>query len=432
MPDDAKRSASHVTPPALAAKSGSMLRSMRLLHVIPSLDPRTGGPPVVVLQLAAAAARLTAHGGSRPYDTGVMTYAPRTPVEAEETRRSLQPFPEVAVHNLPPLTRVERFLARGARRRGIEIARGYDFLHLHGVWDPVILAAADVARRLGKPYCITLHGMLDPWAMAQRPWRKKIALRMGYRRMLDDAAFIHALNTDEADLIAPLGLTAPVEIAPNGIDPAEFAAPPDPRPFIDTLPQRHRSRRRVVFLGRLHVMKGVDVLLDAWAKVAPRHPDVSLIVAGPDYGHRAAIEAQLDRLALRESVVLTGPLLGAMRLSALRSADCFVLPSRREGFSMAVLEALACGTPAVLSRECHFPEVAQWRAGRVVELSPAAVAEGLSDMLSDPRSSEAGQRGRDAVMAHYTWPAIARRLMSAAQASQARAADPRSSRSRQS
>jgi glycosyltransferase involved in cell wall biosynthesis len=280
-------------------------------------------------------------------------------------------------------------------------------LHLHGVWDPLLYAAARTARSLGKPYLVAPHGMLDPWSLAQSRLKKKLALALGWRAMLNRAGAIHWLNADEQKLAAPLGLTAPGCVIPNGVNLEEF----DPLPPAELFRKRRPAlgeRPYLLFLSRLHYKKGLDYLADAFAMVAASNPDVYLVVAGPDDGARGEFERRIAAAGLTDRVHLPGPVYGPEKLSALAGATCFVLPSRQEGFSVAILESLACGTPAIVSTECHFPEVAEVGAGEVVPLDAAAVAGAIEKLLADPeRRRRMGQAGRELVAERFTWPRVA-------------------------
>jgi glycosyltransferase involved in cell wall biosynthesis len=307
----------------------------------------------------------------------------------------------------PPDSLAARLLGRGAARLARDILRGADFAHLHGVWSPVIPAVAAVARRLGVPYALVPHGQLDPWSLAQRRLKKRLALLLWFRRPIARATFLHMLNRDEERLAAPLRLPAPAEIIPNGVFLEE----------IDPLPPRGTFRAAqpavgphpyVLFLSRLHHKKGLDHLADAFALLAPRRRDVHLVVAGPDDGARAPFEAQVAAAGLAERVHVVGPLYGRDKLAAMVDASCFCLPSRQEGFSIAITEAMACGLPVVISDACHFPEVAECGAGAVVPLDPAAVAAALERLLEDPAAAtRRGRAARELVASRFTWPRIA-------------------------
>jgi glycosyltransferase involved in cell wall biosynthesis len=356
---------------------------MRIAHVIRSLDPAGGGPPMVATRLATAQVRLghevTLVAGEGPSPTPD-DWLPQLP----------GPRPDVRA---------------GALDLAAVVA-DYDVLHLHGVWDRVLYRTAAAARRRGTPYVVAPHGMLDPWSLAQKRWKKTLALALGYRAMLNRAAALHLLNDDELRLLAPLGLKAPGVVLPNGVFLEEIDLPP-PAALSDMLPNL-AGRPYVLFISRLHYKKGLDYLADAFHLVAARRPDACLVVAGPDGGARADFERRTSGPKLAGRVFLTGPLYGAAKWAALAGAACFCLPSRQEGFSVAILEAMACRTPAVVSEACHFPEVREVGAGAVVELDAGRIADAMDAFLGDADARRrAGAAGRQLVEARYTWPKVA-------------------------
>ncbi|MBX7102696.1 MAG: glycosyltransferase [Gemmataceae bacterium] len=358
---------------------------MRIVHVIASLDPAQGGPPVVARNLAAAQAGL-GHDVRLAAEVVVGTSSVPTITLPRHTASVLWQQPTAAA---------------------LDLVRNADVLHLHGIWEPVLLTVARAARSAGVPYVIAPHGMLDPWSLSQKKWKKRLALTLGFRRMLNRAAGLHVLNSDERDLLAPLRLTSPCFVIPNGIFLAEFDPPPDPQRFRDRRPGPG-DRPFILFLSRLHYKKGLDLLAEAFSKVAPRHPDVDLVVAGPDGGAETDFRNRIAGAGLNHRVWLTGPLYGPEKLSALSAARLFCLPSRQEGFSMAILEALACQLPVVITKDCHFPEVAAEGAGRVTSLSPDAIADALDGLLSSPEErNSAARAGRALVEGRFTWPRIA-------------------------
>lgn len=254
---------------------------------------------------------------------------------------------------------------------------------------------------------IAPHGMLDPWSLNQRRWLKALALTFGWRNALNGAGFLHLLNEDEATLIVDLGLRSPIEVIPNGVFPDHFEALPDVSAFHSGHPKLS-GRPYVLFLSRLHVKKGLDYLADAFHSVATLTPDHDLVVAGPDGGARREFTERVASLGLSDRVHLVGPIYGREKYAALRGATCFCLPSRQEGFSMAITEAMACGTPVVISENCHFPEVADVGAGAVVALNAQSVAQAILRFINSPEERErAGGAARDLVFSRFTWPKIA-------------------------
>ncbi len=380
---------------------------MKIVHVIASIDPEGGGLQAVAVRIAAAQFLLG-------HDVHLVSYLGKIPArDVFETISEVPGFEGIVWHLLPGPDPMETFLCLEGRRVLRHVSHHTDIFHLHGVWETLLKCAAHVARKASIRYCICPAGMLDRWSMQQKSWKKHTALKLGYRHMLDRAHFIHALNLDEASLMEPLNLRAPMKIIPNGVFVEEF----------EPLPERGLFRRRfevpddrrfILFLSRLHYKKGLDILVTAFCAVADKCPDVDLIIAGPDGGARTGLMLLIHDFALEDRVRVIGPIYGAAKLHALVDAGCFCLPSRQEGFSVAITEALACATPVVITENCHFPEVEAADAGVVVKLDPQAVASALISVLHDPsRANEMGRNGRALVLENYTWPRIAQMTLDA-------------------
>ena len=374
---------------------------MRIVHFIDSLDPAGGGPPTVVPRLAAAQAALG-------HQIAIAAAAADAARKAIET--ALEGIPGIGAVRIQylPAPRGARALWGDARpiRPLMEHA---DVAHLHGVWSPLLLGAARAARGAGVPYVVAPHGMLYPWSLSRRRLKKKLGLLLGYRRMLQRAAALHVLNSDEQQAMAPLRLRPPMWIIHNGVFAEEFDNLPADGAFRALRPELGDSPY-VLFLSRLHEGKGLVLLARAFAIVARANRSVQLVVAGPDAGAQDAFEREIRSAGIADRTHLVGPLYGRDKLAALRDAACFCLPSEHETFSMAILEALACGVPAVISDQCHFPEVVQFNAGLAVRRDERLFASALCRVLEDDRLRAAmGESGRQLVRERFTWPAIAAR-----------------------
>jgi glycosyltransferase involved in cell wall biosynthesis len=374
---------------------------LKIVHVVSTLDPAGGGPPQVAVRLAAAQAALN-------HDIHLVFYAPAAARERVEAQLNRVPHRDrINFHPIPDPGLVERLFARRARRLLSSLTRGADFVHIHGLWGGLLGGAAAIARKSHVPFCFRPAGMLDPWSLAQKRWKKRFALALRYRAALNAAAFLHVLNADEQRLIEPLHLAAPMIVLSNGVFLEELEPLPPPGTFRASHPELGAAPF-VLFLSRLHPKKGLDVLASAFAELGRQHQTVQLVVAGPDEGAQHDFMRQVTAKGMASRVHVVGPLYGRDKLAALVDAACFCLPSRQEGFSVAITEALACGIPVVISESCHFPEVAAAQAGSVVPLEPAALARALEEILADPaRASRMGKAGASLVRLRYTWDAIA-------------------------
>jgi glycosyltransferase involved in cell wall biosynthesis len=217
------------------------------------------------------------------------------------------------------------------------------------------------------------------------------------------------LNEDEARIVDALGLKSLAMIIPNGI----FVEEIEPLPAAGMFTLRHprlKGRQFILFMARLHEKKGLDYLAKSFALLARSRPSVDLVIVGPDEGARAGFEQAIASAGLTDRVHIIGALYGVDRIAALVDAACFCLPSRQEGFSIAILEALACGTPTIISEACFFPDVGHMGAGEIVPLEPPLIAAALARVLSDPdRARQMSDAGRRLVRSTYTWPMVAER-----------------------
>jgi len=379
---------------------------LKIVHAISTLDPATGGPPAVVARLAVCQARLGHH---------VTLISHRPHERAEQIQQALKNVPDhdaVEYHYLEPLAGLARFRAAAAIGPPLRtLLQGRDCLHLHGVWEPALRTAAAVARQFELPYTLCPHGMLDPWSLDQKKWKKRLALALGYRDMLNRAAFLHALNADEARLLEPLGLRCPVQVIPNGVMLEEVDPLPPAGAFLAKRPELE-GRPYFLFLSRLHHKKGLDLLAEAYARFRAEGGDRRLVVAGPDGGAEADFRRRVHEAGCQDQVVITGPLYGRDKWAALRDATAFVLPTRQEGFSIAVTEALACGKPVVTTHDCHFPEIAEADAGRLTALDSEEIAKAMLEIDRDPaRVERQGANGRSLVESRFTWDRIAERTV---------------------
>ena len=375
---------------------------MRVVHVTPGLDPRHGGTVTAVMAMVRAqlaqghdVSVVATHGFEEP------------PTEAAEQLRRLGADVRLIGPALGP-TRWHWRLGQVLRRAMC----GAAIIHIHGLWEEIQHRAARLARRLGVPYIITPHGMLDPWSLRQRALKKRIYMRLRLRRNLDAAATIHVTSPVERDGVARLNLRPGTIVEPYSIDFAEFEHLP-PRGWLRARFPQIGGRKIVLFFSRLHYKKGLELLIPAFAEA--RRDDAVLVLAGPV---EPAYEHQIDDLilvhGLKDRVFKTGMLYGRDRAAALVDADLFALPSYQENFAIAVVEALAASTPVIISDQVQIHGcVTRGRVGAVVptEIEPlrAEIARWLDD---DALRLAAARRAREFVFNEFDAPRSARRWAS--------------------
>ncbi len=375
---------------------------MKIIHITDELMPGAGGLVSVPINLAAAQVAqghevvLIGRTGSRELlDSGETQKIPRF----EDVQLVDCQQPGLAAKLFPHKT--SSILKHHITQEAV--------VHLHGVWDPILLLASKVARKAGAPYIVTPHSMLHPWQMKRFAWQKKIVFAIGWRNMFTKALFIHTLNTDEKQYVEAFGFGAPIEIVPNGIYPESMEAV-DPNPFLEKHPEL-KTTPYILFLSRLHNQKGIVHLLDGFEEFAKTNPDIELVLAGPDYGELPVIEKKLSQMTAANRVQIPGSIYGDEKIGALHGASCFALTSLNEGFSVAILEALACGLPVVISENCYFPEVEEAEAGIVANLSPRSITTALEQICSNSDlATSMGENARTLAENFYHWEAIAEKM----------------------
>ncbi len=305
-----------------------------------------------------------------------------------------------------PLSRKRWLLEPGLRQSFSALIAKSNGVHIHGLWEQSTLASAQAAHRQRLPYVVSAHGMLEPWALQQKAFKKQVYAALIERRILERATCLHALTAAEAQDYRRFGCTAPIAVIPNGVTVPESLSPDL---FLREFPAL-AGKRVILFLSRLHKKKGLDLLLASWPQTSAQFPEARLVLAGPDADNvRAQLEGSLANSNLAGSVLLPGMLRDEMKWSALVAAEGYVLPSFSEGLSMSVLEAMGVGLPVIISRHCNLPEVEVLGAGAVIPAEVTPLTESLLQLLrrSPEENAAIGQRGRDHVLRHFSWASVA-------------------------
>lgn len=366
---------------------------MRILHVIPTLSPASGGPAEALRQIIRA--------------------YPEAGVQAEIAcvdEPSAEWIPNFAtqVHGFGPVrgsyghsSKLRKWLDQNVTR--------FDGVVAHSMWNYPPLAAARAAK--GRvPYAVFTHGMLDPWFNRRYPLKKlkkqlywpiqypvlRDAKSVLFTSKLESELAVQSFKPNKwTSLVVPYGTNGP----PSSDVEAQRRA------FQERMPQL-AGRRFLLFLSRIHEKKGCDLLIQAFAAIAWEHPDVNLVIAGPDQeGLQAKLTAQAQQLGISERVHWPGLLTGDAKWGALRACGAMVLPSHQENFGVVVAEALACGRPALISDQVNlWPDIAEDSAGLVepdtLEGTRALLARWLR--MSESDKSAMGARALTTFRSRYS------------------------------
>lgn len=372
---------------------------MRVLHVIPASAPRYGGPSTAVLAMCRALQ-------DRSVDTVLVT------TDADGPERLPVPL------GLPTTCAEVKtiFFPRGfsegfkyspllARWLRANVAR-FDLVHIHAVFSHASLAAARVCRRTGTPYIVRPLGSLTPFAMRQKPFRKRVLWYSGVRRMLGQAAAL-MYNTERERRLSEARVAGGRSVViPLGVDQCDQSAGAGEQTPV--LPY-------VLVLGRLHPVKGLPILLDAFLKLAEtdEFKGWHLAIAGDgDARFASALRRQVRKLDGDRQVSFLGWVDGSIKAGLINSAALLAQPSREESFGLSVAEAMAAGIPVLVSENVGLADdVQRAGAGWVAPLGPEPLRRALEAILRDPgERARRGAAGKKLVDSCFTWPIVAEQL----------------------
>lgn len=377
---------------------------MRVLHVIPSVAPRYGGPSRAVVEMCRALR-----------ECGVETLIATTDADGSG-RLPVALAREVLYEGVPAVffprqwSESYKYSRPLARWLAAHVAE-YDVVHIHAVFSHACLAAAGACRKAGVPYVVRPLGTLDPWSLRQKRLKKKLFWRLGVRRMLDGAAAIHYTAPPERKLVEDsLGLARGV-VVPLGVD-AAWAGAAEGRPVSDP---PFGPAPYLLVLSRLHHKKGLDLLLPAFLSLAGQREfsEWRLVLAGEgDEGYVRSLRGMAERGGSGGRVIFAGWLEGARKSATLRQASVLALTSHQENFGLCVVEALACGVPVVVSPHVNLaPEIEEAGAGWVTPLERESLERTLAEAMRDTRGRESrGAAGRELVQRRFTWGAVGEQL----------------------
>lgn len=370
-----------------------MTPELGVILTIGSLGARYGGPSRTVAGLASALAR-----------QGVkvdIVYGHHDVLDGEIVR----PVDEGVTLHPTRVWQVKRFRFSPdfAATLASRIRAGpVDLVHDNGLWLPSNWDAWRTARAQGVPYVLSPRGMVEPRALHWRRLLKRAALALYQRRVLEHTSLFFATSTQEYESLRRLGLRQPVAIIPNGID-LEF-----PESVHGDHATRSPERARVVlFLSRIHPIKGIGNLLQAWASL--NTTGWVLRIAGPDEdGYLKEVHKMARQLCRARRVEFLGPVPDGRKRDVYNEADVFVLPSHSENFGVVVAEALAHGLPVITTKGTPWQALEEEGCGWWVDIGVQPLAAALREAmgLSDEQRGAMGRRGQEYAR-RFSWEAIA-------------------------
>lgn len=375
---------------------------MKILHLIANLSPDQGGPPKAALEMCQA---LVLKG----HDVHLFT------TNADGGREIID-VPTGQVVDIDgvnvtyfPVSKWRRWsyapeMGKALRKELIK----FDIVHIHSIYYYHTFIAAYLCRLYGIPYIIRPHGTLDPLIRKKNRLIKAIYTTLIEKRNLDYAAAIHYTSmTEMASAHSSLRIKAPGVVASLGIDLSDYCI----EKYVGTFRQnifQFQDRFIFLFLGRLNHIKGLDILSQAFAKVANQYPQALLILAGPDdNGYQEKVRKWLVDFGVINQVYFPGMVVGEEKLALFADSDVFVLPSYTENFGFSVVEAMACKLPVIISNRVNIcDDIQMAQAGLVIPAEVDPLAQAMASAINEIQFADLGENGYALVAQKYTWDGV--------------------------
>jgi len=358
---------------------------LRIIHTVPAISEEASGPSYSVPRLCES---LIDHGID--VRLAVLDWAPMSSPPI-----FLKVFPlGLAPRRLGRSPAMKRWLFEETRSHKVEL------IHNHSLWMMPNVYPGWVARTYNIPYIVSPRDTLSAWSMLSGSKMKPLFWSLVQRPALAETTCFHATAQSEREDIRFIGFKQPIAVVPNGIDIPILP----PKSFFDL--------RTLLFISRIHPQKGLDILLPAWREVQDRFPEWQLRIVGPDnVGYLAKMQGFASKLKLKR-IEFCGALYGKEKIQAYRDAELFVLPTYSENFGMVVAEALAAGTPAIVSKGAPWEGLQIHNAGRWIEIGLDPLVAALEKMLSCSSDDllKMGQRGRLWMEKDFSWRNIGHQM----------------------
>ena len=277
-----------------------------------------------------------------------------------------------------------------------------DIVHINGIWQLDTWWIQREALKMGVKTYITPHGMLEPWSLQHNQWKKKLAMFLYEKKALREAACLVATANSERDNIKALNVNAhDVPVIPNGVDASGIPMKTD-----------WSKKRKILYVSRIHVKKGVELLIDTAVSISDQLKDYEILIAGEgDITYVEELKAKSVKSGL--NVRFLGGVYGDAKWELYQDADFFVLPTNSENFGYVIAEALGCGTPVITTIGAPWEDVETWKCGRWIDRNKEELCSAMLQMMNfDTKQLEKmGHNGRKLIEEKYSSKVMADALM---------------------
>ena len=372
---------------------------MKILQVLPFFTPARGGSVIAPYSLSRELSKLG-------HEVTIIT------TDFEFNKEYARTLEKIGIKVIPfhCIVNVKLFLISPGMKKWLkENIKNFDVIHMHNFRSYQNSIVYKYASKYDIPYILQAHGSL-PRITEKQGLKKLYDWVWGYR-ILKDATKVIALTPTEAEQYKSMGVSEDkIEIIPNGIDLAEFENLPPKGEFRQKY-GLNDNEKVILYLGRTHQIKGIDLLVKAFTDLSKEIDDVKLVIVGPDDGYLPRLKKLIKELQIENKVLLTGPIYGKDKLKAYIDADVFVLPSVYETFPNTVIEACACGVPVVLTNRCQIADIIDGQAGLVVPYDKKELGKAIMRILNyEDLRQEFSERGKMLVREQFCWEKIGKRL----------------------
>ena len=280
----------------------------------------------------------------------------------------------------------------------------FELIQIQSVWEMPYHKVMVEARKLNIPYIVTPRGMLEPWSLSQKKWKKRLAWWLYQRNDVQKSVCVFSTAKMEAEHVSALGITTCKAVIPNGIETVGYPC----KSSIEGV------KKQVLFLSRVHVKKGIELLFEAWKHILPDYVDWQLLVIGngeAEYIH--SLENRVENLGLKDCIKILPPVFGEAKIKVYQESALFCLPSFSENFGMVIAEAMSCGTPVITTTNCPWEILNETKIGWCIDLSVDNLENALREAMGMDANAlyDMGQRASKLIYDNFDYRSVTRKTL---------------------